>query len=115
MQHKRRDPKWWSAWLLRFLLGGLLVLEPYLPLCSGGHQIAQLTIALCMYGGGVGWLRRHRGALVNEEYEREQAEERLHTARPSRRDPARSGHDSWDNTGLPWHSNGHDTDTRGRR
>lgn len=101
MQHKRQGPRWRSAWLPLLLLGGLLVLEPRIPLSSGGHQVVQLTIALCMYNVVVCWLRRNRGALVNEEYEREQAQERMHMARQSRREPARSDHDSWDNAGLP--------------
>lgn len=117
MQYRRQGPRWWNVWLplLLLLLGGLLVLEPQGPLSPGGHSIAQLVLALLIYGVVVIWLRCNRGALVNKEYEREQAQERRRAARQQRREPIMSDHEPWDDAELPWHSNGHDTDRHRRR
>jgi hypothetical protein len=116
MPYRRRGPRWWNVWLpfLLLLLGGLLVLEPQGPLSPGGHPIAQLVLALLMYGVVVIWLWCNRGALVNKEYEREQAQVRTHTAKQQRRNLVMSDDEPWDNVGLPWQSNGHDTNMQRR-
>jgi hypothetical protein len=77
--------------------------------------MAQLAIALLMFGVVVTWLRCNRGALVNREYEREQAQAHTHTARQQRRDLIISDSEPWEDVGLPWQSNGHDTDIHRRR
>ena len=116
-QYRRRGPRWWNVWLplLLLLLGGLLVLEPQGPLSPGGQPIAQLVLALLMYGVVVIWLRCNRGALVNKEYEREKAQERRRAARQQRRDRLMSDNEPWEDAWPPWQSNGHDTDMQRRR
>jgi hypothetical protein len=114
MQHKCQRPTWWQAWLPLLVLGGLLVLEHQAPLSPGGHQVAEIALALLMYGVVVCWLRRNRGALVNEAYEREQAQEHTPTARQQRQEPVLSDDAPWDDVQLPWHRNGHDTDPQRR-
>jgi hypothetical protein len=117
MHHTRQGPRWWNIWLplLLLLLGGLLVLEPQGPLSPGGHPIAQLVLALLMYGVVMLWLRCNRGALVREAYEREQAQERMRVARQQRREPAMSTREPWDDAWPPWHNNGYDTDIQRRQ
>jgi hypothetical protein len=117
MWHTRQGPRWWNIWLafLLLLLGGLLALEPQGPLSPGGHPIAQLVLALLMYGVVVIWLWCNRGAIVNKEYEREQAQERRRAARQQRRERMMSDHEPWDDAWQSWQSDGHDTDTQRRR
>jgi hypothetical protein len=116
MPHIRRNLRWWNIWLplLLLLFGGLLVLEPQAPLSPGGHPIAQLVLALGMYGVVVLWLRCNRGALLHEAYEREQAQERARRLRQQMRVPAIHDDVPWDDAWPPWHSNGHDTDRQRR-
>ena len=114
MKHTRQGPRWWNIWLPLLLLGGLLVLEHLAPLSPGGHKIAELAITLFMYGGGVCWLRCNRGALVHQEYEREQKRERASKARQPRPAPVILDDESWEDAWVPWHSNGHDTDMQRR-
>jgi hypothetical protein len=90
------------------LLGGLLVLEHQAPLSPGGHTIAQVVLTLLMYGVLMYWLRRNRGALVNEAYEREQAQARQHTTRQPQRECVMDDDEPWNDATLPWHSHGHD-------
>jgi len=114
MQEKRQGPTWWNAWVPLLLLGGLLVLERQAPLSPGGHQVVEIAIALLMYGVVVCWLRCNRGALVHQEYEREQQQECVAKARQPRQEPVM--HDEpWDDAWLPWQSDGHDTDIQRRR
>lgn len=115
MQHIRQGPRWWHVGVPLLLLGGLLVLEPYAPLSPGGHQVVRLAITLLMYGVVLYWLRCNRGALVNKEYKREQAQERTHTARQWRRESVMSDDEPWDAAELPWQRKGHHTDTQRRR
>ena len=115
MKHKRQGPRWWHAWVPLLLLGGLLVLEHQAPLSPGGHQVAEIALALLMYGVVVCWLRCKRGALVHEEYEREQKQERAYRVRRQRQEPAMSDHEPWDDAWLPWQRNRHDTDIQRRR
>lgn len=115
MQHTRQGPTCWHAWVPLLLLGGLLVLEHQIPLSPGGHQVAEMAIALLIYGLVICWLWYNRGALVNEEYKREQEQERAHKIRQQMRAPAMLDHESWDDVWLPWQSNGHDTDMQRRR
>jgi hypothetical protein len=81
MRHKRQGPRWWNVWLpilLLFLVGGLLVLEPQAPLSPGGHKIAQMAIALLMYGLVTCWVWCNRVALILESlFEKYQAASRL--------------------------------------
>src|SRR6266540_1646118 len=97
MPYRRRGPRWWNVWLpfLLLLLGGLLVLEPQGPLSPGGQPIAQLVLALLMYSVVAVWLRCNRGALVNKEYEREQAQVHTHTAKQQRRNLVMSDDEPW--------------------
>ena len=117
MWHIRRKPRWWNVWLPLLLLlpGGLLVLEPQGPLSPAGHPIAQLVLALLMYGVVGLWLRCNRGAIVHKEYEREQAEERRRAARQQRRQRMLNDREPWDDTWQSWQSNGHDTDMQRRQ
>jgi len=117
MHHTRQGPRWWNIWLplLLLLLGGLLVLEPQGPLSPGGHPIAQLVLALCMYGVVVLWRWCNRGARINKEYEREQSEVRRRVARQQRREPAMSTREPWDDARSPWQSNGHNTSMQRRQ
>ena len=82
-QYRRRRPRWYNIWLplLLLLFGGLLVLEPQGPLSSGGPPIAQLVLALLMYGVVAIWLQCNRRALRNQSYERAQAQERRRATR----------------------------------
>jgi len=114
MHHTRRGPRSWKAWVLLILLGGLLMLEPQVPLSSGGHQLVQLAMMLLMFGVVLYWLRHNRGALVNEAYEREQKEGVYKTV-GQRQEAAIHDHEPWDDAGLPWQNNGHSTDIPRRR
>jgi hypothetical protein len=117
MRHKRQGHMWWSAWLLLLLLlplGGLLVLEPQGPRSPAGHPIAQLVLALLMYGVVVIWLWYHRWALANED-KREQQQERAYTGRQQRQEPAISIHEPWDDAWLSQQNNGHATNRQRRR
>jgi len=114
--YRRRGPRWWNVWLplLLLLLGGLLVLEPQGPLSPGGQPIAQLVLALLMYGVVLIWLWYNRWALANGD-KREQQQERAHPGRQQRPEPPISTHEPWDNAWLPWQNNGHSTDRQRRR
>ena len=90
MRHTRQGPRWWKTGVLPLLLGGLLVLEPQAPLSPGGHKVALLAMTLLMYGRVVCWLRDNRGALINETYAREQAQEWRRRARQQQRALVRS-------------------------
>ena len=114
MRHKRQCPRRWNIWLPLLLLGGLLVLEHQASLSPGGHKVAEIAITLCMYGVVVCWLRRNRGALVHQEYEREQKQARASKARQPRPEPVIHDDEPWDDAWLSWHSHGHDTDTQRR-
>ena len=114
MRYKHQGPRWWNAWVPLLLLGGLLVLEHQAPLSPGGHQVAEIALALLMYGAVVCWLRYNRGALVHQEYEREQQQERAAKPRQPRQEPVVSDHEPWDEASLPWQSHAHDTDIHRR-
>src|SRR5262245_49684680 len=112
MRHTRRSARQWHIWLLPLLLlllGGLLVLEPQGPRSPAGHPIAQLVLALLLYGVVMIWLWYTRGALANEDT-RAQLQEYAYTGRPQRQKSAISTHEPWDNTWLPRQNNGHATD-----
>ena len=109
MYHIRRGPTWWHVWLPLLLLGGLLVLEHQSPLSQGGHKIVQLALTCLMYGVIVVWLRRNRGALINQAYEHER-KERVYKIMQRRRELAMSDEEPWDDAWRPWQRNGHDTD-----
>ena len=68
MRLTRQGSRWWTAWVPLLLVGGALALEPQIPLPPGEHQIVRLVMALLMFGIIVYWLRRNRGALINEAY-----------------------------------------------
>jgi hypothetical protein len=114
MRHKRQGPTWWNAWLPLLLPGGLIGLESQLPLTPGGHQIAQLMLVLLMYGLVMGWLRRNRGALINEAYEREQPQY-TYEIQQQQLEPVMGSHEPWDDTWQPWQNPGHDMDIQRRR
>ncbi len=115
MRHTRQGPTWWHVWVPLLGLGGLLVLEHQAPLSPGSHQVAEIAIALLMYGLVVCWLRCNRGALVHAAYEREQKQARMYRVRQQRCEPAMSDHEPWDDAWLPWQSNAHNTDIQRRR
>jgi hypothetical protein len=123
MRHTRHSPisrllPRWDVWLPPLLLlplGGLLVLEPQGPRSPAGHPIVQLVLALLMYGVVVLWLWCIRSALAHEAYKRARAQERAHTGRPQRPEPAISTHEPGDDAWLPWQNNGHATDRQRRR
>ena len=96
MRHTRQGLRWWTAWVPLLLVGGSLVLEPQLPLSPGGHQIVRLGMTLLLFGIIVYWLRRNRGALINEVYEREQAQEWRRRARQQQRALVRSDDEPWE-------------------
>src|SRR5262245_51836077 len=111
MWHTRQSLRWWQAWVPLLLVGGLLVLEPQVPLSPGGHQVVQFLIVLLMYGVFMSWLWCYRGTRFYEEYEREQAHERARKARPQRQEVAMRTSMPWGETSRPWHSrNGQNTD-----
>jgi len=101
MRHTRQEPRWWNVCLPLMLLGGLLLLEPQSPLSPAGHSIVQAVLALLMYGAVVIWLRYNRGALLNKEYEREQAQGRASMARQPRQEPIIHDDEPWDEVWLP--------------
>jgi len=111
MWHTRQGPRWWSIGLPLLGLGGLLVLEHQALLSPGGHQVAEIAMALLMYGGVVCWLWYNRGALVHQEYERERAAK----ARQPRQEPIIYDDEPWDDSCLPWQSNEPDTDIHRRQ
>src|SRR5262249_50986788 len=112
MRHTRQGPRWWNVWLplILLLLGGLLLLEPESPLSPAGHSIVQVVLALLIYGVVVIWLRYNRGALLNKEYEREQAQGRAFMARQPRQEPIIHDNEPWDEAWPPWQSHEHDAD-----
>jgi hypothetical protein len=57
------------------------------------HQIVRLAMTLLMFGIIVYWLRRNRGALINEAYEHER-KERVYKSMQQRRESAMSDHES---------------------
>ena len=109
MQLTRQGPRRWTAWVPLLLVGGPLALEPQIPLSPGGHRIVQLAMTLLMFGIIVYWLRRNRGALINEAYEREQREG-VYKRMQQRRESAMSDQECWDDTWRPWQRHGHATD-----
>src|SRR5262249_34368366 len=84
------------------------------PLSPGGHKGAEIAITLCVYGVAVCWLRRNRGALVHQEYEREQKRAWMSKDRQPRPEPVIHDDEPWDDAWLSWHSHAHDTDTQRR-
>ena len=96
MRHTRQGPRWWKTGVLLLLLGGLLVLEPQAPLSPGGHKVALLAMTLLMYGIVACWLRYKRGALINETYAREQAQEWKRRARQQQRALVMSDDEPWE-------------------
>ncbi len=96
MWHTRQGPRWWQVWVPLLLVGGLLALEPRAPLSPGGHQVVQLLIVLLMYGVFMGWVWCSRGALINETYEREQAQEWRRRARQQQRALVMSDYEPWE-------------------
>ena len=96
MRHTRQGPRWWKTGGLLLLLGGLLVLEPQAPLSPGGHKVALLAMTLLMYGIVACWLRYNRGALINETYAREQAQEWRRRARQQQRALVMSDDEPWE-------------------
>jgi hypothetical protein len=108
----------WYLWvppLLILLLVGLLVLEPQGPRTPAGHPMAQLVLALLIYGVLGIWLWCIRRALTNKEDKRAQQQERMHTVRQQQREPAMSTQEPWDDAFLPWRSNGDSTHVQRRR
>jgi hypothetical protein len=114
MRLTRQGPRWWTAWVPLLLVGGSLALEPQIPLSPGGHQIVRLAMTLLMFGIIVYWLRRNRGALINEAYEHER-KERVYKSMQPRRESAMSDEEPWDDAWRPWQRNGHDTDMQRRQ
>jgi hypothetical protein len=98
IQYRRWRPGWWNVWLplLLLLLGGLLVLEPQGPQSPAGHPIAQIGLALLVYGVVALWLQCNRRALVDQAYEREQVQERRRVARQQQHDRVMSDHEPWE-------------------
>jgi hypothetical protein len=109
MRLTRQGPRWWTAWVPLLLVGGSLALEPQIPLSPGEHQIVRLAMTLLIFGIIVYWLRRNRGALINEAYEHER-KERVYKIIQQRRESAMSDEEPWNNAWRPWQRNGHDTD-----
>jgi hypothetical protein len=91
------------------------MLEPQASLPPWGHPIVQLVLALLAYGVFLLWLRCNRGALVNKEYEREQATEWRRQARQQQHALVRRDDEPWDNAWRPWQRNGHATDMQRRQ
>jgi hypothetical protein len=114
MRLTRQGPRWWTAWVPLLLVGGALALEPQISLSPGEHQIVRLAMTLLIFGIIVYWLRRNRGALINEAYERER-KERLYKSMQQRRESAMSDHECSDDAWRPWKRNGHDTDSQRRQ
>ena len=114
MRLTRQGPRWRTAWVPLLLVGGALALEPKIPLSPGEHQSVLLAMTLLMFGIIVYWLRRNRGALINEAYERER-KERLYKSMQQRRASAMSDHECSDDAWRPWRRNGHDTDSQRRQ
>jgi len=114
MRLTRQGSRWWTAWVPLLLVGGALALEPQISLSPGEHQIVRLAMTLLIFGIIVYWLRRNRGALINEAYERER-KERLYKSMQQRRASAMSDHECSDDAWRPWRRNGHDTDSQRRQ
>jgi hypothetical protein len=118
MEHKRQNLVRWYVWvppLLVLLLVGLLVLEPQGPRTPAGHPIAQLVLALLIYGVVMIWLWCIRWALTNKADKRAQQQERVHMVRQQLQEPVISTHESWDDVLLPWQNNGDSTLIQRRR
>jgi hypothetical protein len=56
MWHTYQAPRGWHVWIPLLLLGGLLVVEPQIPLSPGGHEAVQFLIVSLMYGVFMSWL-----------------------------------------------------------
>ena len=109
MRHTLPGRTWWNFWLpllLLLLLGGMLVLEPQVPLPAVGHQVVQLVLVLLIYGLVVCWFCCNRGALILQEHEREKVQERKRRAKQHGRLFTKSDYAPWDDARLPWQRNG---------
>ena len=114
MQDKRQEPTWRHAWGPLLLLGGLLVLERQVPLSPGGHRIAELVIALLLYGLVGYWLWYTRETPVFDAHTDEKEQERTHQATEHRGASASSDHEPWDYSWLSAQRNGHHANTQKR-
>ena len=114
MQDKRQVPTWRHAWGPLLLLGGLLVLERQLPLSPGGHQIAELVIALLLFGLVGYWLWYTRETPGFDDHTDEKKQERTHRVTVHQGVPASSDHEPWDYSWLSAQRNGHHTNTQKR-
>ncbi|HEY7491365.1 MAG TPA: hypothetical protein VIH59_09690 [Candidatus Tectomicrobia bacterium] len=117
MQHKRQSPMRWYLWLPLLLLlplGGLLVLEPQGPRAPAEYPIAQLVLALLMYGVVVLWLWGIRWALARKERKRGQKQVRAYSVGQQQQESV-STQEPWDDVWFPWKHNGPSTDRHRRR
>jgi hypothetical protein len=116
MQYRRWGLWWWYIWLplLSLLLWGLLILAPQGPRSPADHPIAQLGLALLVYGVVALWLQCNRRTLVDQTYERAQMQERRRAARQQQHDRVMSDHEPWDDAWPSWPNNEHDTDMQRR-
>jgi len=112
MQDKRQAPRWRNAWGPLLLLGGLLMLAHQVPLSPGGHRIAELVIALLMYGLVVYWLWYTRETPAFDDHTDEKKPKRTLQATQHPRASASRDHEAWDYSWLSAQRNGHNTNTQ---
>jgi hypothetical protein len=115
MWHKRQEPMWLHTWVPLLLLAGLLVLVHQARRSPDGYQVTAFVMALLVYGFVMYLLWRTRRISRREAVKRTQQQERAHPGRQLQREPARSDHDFWDDSFIPWQNNGHSTHIQRRQ
>jgi hypothetical protein len=75
MYSKKQRPSWWLLYLSLPIMIGLFLLEMRLSLSDTGHRFVELIIVLIVFGSMSLWLKANRGALIQEDLERWQADQ----------------------------------------
>ena len=75
MYSKKQRPSRWLLYLSLPMMIVLFLLEMRLSLSDTSHRFAELVIVLIFFGSLSLWLKANRGALIQEDLERWQAEQ----------------------------------------
>jgi hypothetical protein len=118
MRNNPQRPMRWYMWvplLLLLPLGRLLILELQGPRSLAGHPIAQLMLALLMYGVVVLLLWGIRWVFTREEQQHRQHQERMHMVRQQQQELTLHTQEPRDDVWRPWQTNGDSTHPHRRR